>query len=77
MPQSILPKMGLDGHTPTAIVYMPHHFSVIGLLDMVIEQSITHNTFLISHPRENSDTTNTKANFLEIYMVPVAPLNAN
>jgi hypothetical protein len=47
--QSILPKMGFNRHTPTAILYSSKHFGGFGLLDMTIEKGIAHVNFLIGH----------------------------
>jgi hypothetical protein len=67
--QSILPKLGYNRHTPSAIVYAPQHFGGIGLLDMSIEQGVAHITFLVSHLRARTTTATTIINLLESYMV--------
>jgi hypothetical protein len=74
--KDLLPKLGFNRHTPSAIVYAPTHFGGIRLFDMTVEQGVAHINFLISHLRAQTGTATTIKNLLESYMIATGTITS-
>ena len=51
----LLPKLGLNRHTPREVVYGPSKFGGRGLMDLRLEQPIQHLKATISHIRQGDN----------------------